>query len=193
LRTVVFSAVLLSAAALAQDTAQDFPDGAFYQRPEADGLLQVVFASHLAFVDEPRLCCGAQVDGAAYRFALFRSFDPTIIIRLERAPSDEWLLHTKTVDGNPNREKRVDPTAVVRQATEEEAETLLDAFERADFWRLPSKDPRASGLDGSHWVIEARIGDQYHYAVRWSPEASPVREIGEVFLEQSGVDFGAIY
>lgn len=125
--------------------------------------------------------------------ALFRSFDPTIIIRLESALSGEWLLHTKTVDGNPNRDQRADPTAVVRRATEEEADTLLDAFERADFWRLQSKDPRAGGPDGSHWVIEARIGDRYHYAVRWSPEANAVREIGKVFLEQSGEDLGAIY
>jgi hypothetical protein len=129
----------------------------------------------------------------AYRLTLFRSFDPTIIIRLERAPSGEWLLHTKTVDGNPNRDKRADPTAVLRRATEEEAEIVLEAFERADFWTLQSKDPRASGLDGSGWVIEARIGDRYHYVVRWSPEASPVREIGKVFLEQSGEDLGAIY
>ena len=193
MRALVLSAVLLSAATLAQDTAPYFPDGAFSDRPQADGFLQVVFSSHLAFVDEPRLCCGAQFDGAAYRLALFRSFDPTIVIRLQRAPSGEWLLHTKTVDGNPDREKRADPTAVVRQVSAEETSTLLVAFERADFWSLPSKDPRASGLDGSHWVIEARVGDRYHYAVRWSPEAGRVREIGDVFLERSGEDLGAIY
>jgi hypothetical protein len=49
------------------------------------------------------------------------------------------------------------PRPWLGRASEQEAETLLNSFERADFWSLQ------------------------------------LREIGNVFLEQSGEDLGAVY
>jgi hypothetical protein len=60
------------------------------------------------------------------------------------------------------------------------------------FWGTGIRDPRV-GLDGAEWILEARIGQNYHFVNRWSPDDGLVHDIGMQFIQMSGGKFGEIY
>ena len=64
----------------------------------------------------------------------------------------------------------------------DELKIVRDLFDKNDFWKLPT-NVDVSGLDGSHWILEALNNGYYHIVDRWSPEGGPTREMGERLLE----------
>ena len=54
------------------------------------------------------------------------------------------------------------------------------------FWELPSNEKQAENeivLDAATWVIEGKMGDQYHVVERYAPKCSDnVRNIGLMML-----------
>lgn len=70
----------------------------------------------------------------------------------------------------------------------DEFEQLL---EECDYWGLQPSDPRQTGLDGSHWIIEAHFANKYWLVNRWSP-SEKFRDCGEYLLRLGGFK-GEVY
>jgi hypothetical protein len=60
------------------------------------------------------------------------------------------------------------------------------------FWKTRTQDP-SFGFDGAQWILESKVGDDYHFVDRWSPEDGLVHDIGLQFLAMSGANFGEVY
>jgi hypothetical protein len=59
------------------------------------------------------------------------------------------------------------------------------------FWNTLA-DPSA-GFDGSQWILESKIGDDYHFVDRWTPREGAAHDMGLQFIAISGADFGEVY
>jgi hypothetical protein len=108
------------------------------------------------------------------------SFDPTIIVRVERR-GEVYLLVASRVTG------------IGRHHIDQEVHRPLDArewvtFERyveeAGFWQMPSESGYI-GLDGSQWFLEGADESQYHHVDRWENDPAYLRA-GLFLLRLSG-------
>jgi len=48
---------------------------------------------------------------------------------------------------------------------------FLEALQTHDPWSIPTKQPYASGTDGTIMILELRDGNKYHRVQRWAPFA----------------------
>jgi hypothetical protein len=60
------------------------------------------------------------------------------------------------------------------------------------FWNTAAQDSSV-GFDGAEWIIESRVGDNYHSVDRWSPSYGLIHDIGLQFLALSGANFDPVY
>jgi len=60
------------------------------------------------------------------------------------------------------------------------------------FWNTEAQDSTV-GLDGAEWIIESRVGDNYHFVDRWTPSNGLIHDIGLQFLALSGANLDPVY
>ncbi|MCB0739049.1 MAG: hypothetical protein KDC92_16185 [Bacteroidetes bacterium] len=101
-----------------------------------------------------------------YRLYWNRSFDETLIYRVDLTdPKNSTITITKLSNKTPK--------SIIKQTT-----TILNSIQienvnrflnGAQFWDLPSQDPKSLGFDGATWLLEGIKKGKYHYTERWSP------------------------
>jgi hypothetical protein len=119
------------------------------------------------------------------RFYWLRSFHPTILLRCyQNSPSEFCLVAFEKRDmlGLPLWKK----VREVRRKARTEIDLVEVRLDRAGFWEQPMVNPDFTekwGLDGSRWLIHAKVGDREHCVYRWSPGAGdPVQAMVENLL-----------
>jgi hypothetical protein len=125
---------------------------------------------HLAAMKEPSLF--AAQDGASreeYRFLWLRTFDKPIAIRIwSDAPGAQMrVVRLSGAGGYDPGHIESDTTMKV---SPEDWKRFRDCIAKAQFWELPTKDPKEElGFDGSQWILEGRATEKYHVVDRWTP------------------------
>src|SRR5262249_35083382 len=114
---------------------------------------------------------------------LNRAVEPSVFgqpgerYRLVSGPGSPWFaLRIEVGTGeavaqkvSPLRDRDTEPE-VRRPLPLRELERIRWLVERSGFWALPSPNPKSNvGLDGAHYLFEARVGDRYHLVRRRSP------------------------
>jgi len=172
----------------------------FYFSPEAleqtgrapRGFLQEWLSSDLLAVNEPSLSCG--VGSTSYRLSWSPSLDPAVVVRVDiDSATKRGMLNAvelkRTGIQSPARELR----RINRTLSEAELAKLQGDVRWADPWSLSSREPEVPGIDGSHWVIEARDNNRYHVVSRWYPEGDVVQSLGVKVLQLTGWQFEHVY
>lgn len=143
-----------------------FPDIAFEEDSSFPDLWRGIFAENLRVASEPALWRPLG-ETEQYRFqrseggpgALFRiaADERTIIVKqFECLTYDARSTYAIQVNCFPIAPRRLDK--------------LRQIVERGGFWTLSSPRPQDNlGLDGAHYLFEARVGERYHLVTRWSP------------------------
>jgi len=147
------------------------------------------YSSVLKALHEPSLWDLSQQDASAevYRFLWIRSFHHPIAVRLVVRPGGSGWLHVHVTSGQGGYE----PGRTIRDRmswmTNGKTQSLVRAFNNADFWNLPATNsgaPGTVGLDGAQWIFEGVQLGKYHVIDRWSPgPGDPVRGVGMLALE----------
>jgi hypothetical protein len=60
------------------------------------------------------------------------------------------------------------------------------------FWNTEAQDSSV-GFDGVEWIIESRVGDNYHFVDRRSPSYGLIHDICLQFLALSGANLEPVY
>ncbi len=149
-----------------------FPGERFSDRQDGTDLWKGWFASSLQAFGEPCLPPGAPGPDEAYRFLWIRSFDPHLVVRLERwgermfvvsKVGEERMLHRQGPPGQPS--VVFGPIEVNAEATRR----FVEALESSGFWGLPTRGGLEGGSDGAEWVLEGWREGRYHVVSVWSP------------------------
>lgn len=123
------------------------------------------------------------------RFTWLRSFDPTIIIRVDSVGAAPPRLIAKQLsDESGNFDRRI-----ARNLNTAEANQLSLLINQSKILDLTATEECILQMDGSRWIFEAANKSGYHFVERLSPERGPAREVGEYLLTLTGWSFGDIY
>jgi hypothetical protein len=138
-----------------------FSDAAFDEDENYGGPWRGIFEQWLRRSGEPSLW--GEVSGERYRFQTSAG-GPGTLIRIESDPGEAVVKQFDAAsDGWAVTQFR--RSLIVR-----ELDRLRRLITRAEFWAMPSPRPRYNvGLDGAHYLFEARVGERYHFVHRWSP------------------------
>lgn len=149
-----------------------FPGARFSDRPDGTDLWNGWFASSLRAFGEPCLPPDSPGPDEAYRFLWIRSFDPHLVVRLERwgervyvvsKVGEERMLLRPGLRGQSS--VAVGPFPV--HANEKKA--FDGVLEDSGFWGLPTRGGLEGGSDGAEWVLEGWREGRYHVVSVWSP------------------------
>jgi hypothetical protein len=188
---------------IAQATAADVPQFS----PDIGSFKDQWYGKQLQALQERPLCCASGSGGRVIRFLWLRSSHHPVVVRLIEAKHGNWQTVIKVGNGIGGRDPAPDATFTEEEhsLSAAQAAALLAAFEPASwFWSTASEasekcvaDPGTECIsvsgDGGQWIFEARDGARYHYVDRFSPNAGPVRNLGERFLALSQRDLGKVY
>jgi hypothetical protein len=104
-----------------------------------------------------------------YRFTWLRSFDHPIVISIEKSSSN-YSLYWK--EGNHDQ---VTPKLIVnKQQLINKAiwDNFIKKLKSINFWKQDTELTDLGGTDGSQWVLEGKLPNQYHVVDRWTPGKS---------------------
>lgn len=154
------------------------------------------FSQHLRAAGEPSLYLPtirtAKTLQSTIRFTWLRTFDPPVIVRIERLNTAEPVLIAKQLSGAGG----YDPGKVIRVTTRplsrNEAKTFKALFARVNIFTQPAQVCEF-GMDGAEWIFEGAHGAHYHFTKRWTPEKGVERELGLALLRLTGWKFKVIY
>jgi hypothetical protein len=140
-----------------------FPDVAFDDNADWSSIWRSIFEESLQYAGETSLWTAAA--GERYRLLTSAGGPGGVLLRVE---ADSGELVAKQVNVAPvgwvvAREFR-------RPLVGWELIRLRRLVVRTGFWELPTPNPRYNlGLDGTRYLVEARVGERYHLVQRWSP------------------------
>jgi hypothetical protein len=130
---------------------------------------------------EPSLSCETPGQAQAYRLLWLRTFHHPVAVRVTDS-AEKISLDAIELDGKGGyftggvlRRKKT-------TLSKTQFQVLLDAFSKADFWSVATRED-GIGLDGAEWVLEGARQGNYHVVSRLSPRDGDVREIGLLFLK----------
>lgn len=145
------------------------------------------YTQDLRALGERALCTGPGAPGEVYRLAWMPSFEPAVVVRVERV-ADGYRLYGKLGRGAAGYETGPVKRDTVMMLNEAQAREFTRRLEAARFWTLPTLDADAPlGTDGARWVLEGMVGTRYHAVDRWTPQPGPYRSVAEWLLRQSGL------
>ncbi len=159
-----------------------FPQGTFGPtegRFDQDEFRRTWYSKHLRAMNEPSLSCG-DTNGDSYRFLWLRTFHAPIAVRIDRTP-EKSTISAVQLSGAGGYDPGSIADRTTRDLSAQNVDSLLAAFDTADFWHLPSWKT-SMGADGAQWIVEARSRGQYHVVDRWSPKAGPFQDLANRFL-----------
>jgi hypothetical protein len=165
------------------DNAFFFPVASLGERQanfDEDASLRSWASDELRKMLEPSLSCG-DIPGDTFRFTWLRSFHPPVSVRVF-ASSKSAQLVAILMSGSGGYAPAAAVDQPHRALSSAEWNDLNVALVRSDFWNLPSWRGR-SGPDGAEWIVEGRVGSQYHAVNRWAPRSGTFRDLGLLFLK----------
>lgn len=166
--------------------------------PASSPYVDYPFSSHagaLQLMNEPSLW-KPSIDRAvhAYRFTWLRTFHNPLAVRVNIEESGKGTLTATVLTGQGGFKYGEIQEQKPIELGSEDMVSLVSGFQKSEYWELPTLDPDADlGLDGSEWLLEAVHEGKYHAVSRWSPDEGPVRELGLMLLEMSGLPIDKIY
>ena len=164
-----------------------FPKGALGDFPQSDNGRARWYQHQLLGLEEPSLLAQSKnITRQAYRFVWLRTFHHPVAIRLDLKPDGAGELTTKVGTGTGGYDPGHVATNAVKPLTKEHVKRLLSAIQAAEFWNLPSYE-QSGGHDGARWIVEGIDAGKYHVVDRWSPGKGPVRTLGLLFIDESGL------
>ena len=150
------------------------------------------YGKHLLVLGERPLCASSTASSEVYRFTWLPSFDPSVVVRVERK-SEQYVLEAKTETGAGGYDPGQLSRSTVITLTDPERAELARLLEAWQFWEQPTEQP-SFGLDGSQWILEGVAEGRYHVVDRWSPThdgpLAKYRVLGEWLLQKSGLATG---
>ncbi|MEJ2239777.1 MAG: hypothetical protein P8X82_15900 [Gemmatimonadales bacterium] len=159
------------------------------------------YGEQLRAAGEGSLCDDQDPPEEVYRLSWIPSFDPTVIVRLERLSSGVHLSAVR-LSGAGGYEPGVPVARARLDLAESEWRHWLHLVSSARFWTAPTAESHkvldkdgnevyGMGLDGAQWLLEARRGADYHAVDRWSPMRNgpyaAFRAASEWLLNRSGL------
>jgi len=125
------------------------------------------YSHHLYAMREPVIFTDKS-QNEIYRFTWLRTFHNPIAIRIEKH-NDSYTLYWKLCNGaggyQPGR-LTVSKQLTIDKSTWSEFIKLLNQI---DFWNLKTNE-KIFGCDGSQWILEGKLLEQYHVVDRWTPD-----------------------
>ncbi len=166
------------------------------RHPVVDAFLSRWFSQHLLAAEEPSIYLaaerGAPGGASTFRLTWFRTFHGPVFIRLERAADGKHRLIAKELSAAGGYEPGTIKRRIERDLSPEEVRRFQRLLKRTVFFHLSPKHCDL-GCDGSEWIFESADQSGYHLLTRWSPDAGPVREVGEFLIGLSGWHFAEVY
>jgi hypothetical protein len=144
------------------------------------------YSDELRKMLEPSLSCG-DVPGDTFRFTWLRSFHPQVAVRVFAGPEFAELIAIQ-MSGSGGYAPAAAVDQPHRVLSSREWDDLNNAVAQTDFWNLPSWRGRG-GIDGAQWIVEGRVGSQYHVVNRWTPDPGNFRDLGLLFLKLANFSF----
>lgn len=112
-----------------------------------------------------------QKNWKVFRLTVLRSFHDPLQILIEGDDTYSQIIVKKVRRETKGAEYRY--TRLTRDSRwkvpAEVVKTLNGLLEAAEFWKMPSKEERRMGLDGSSWTLEAVRDGKYHKVERDNP------------------------
>ncbi len=122
----------------------------------------------------------------SYRLVWLRTFHHPVVVRIDVLPDGTGRLYIKETSGQGGYKPGKLIKNDARKLTTQETQWFVDRMRESGFWELPSNEKQAENeivLDAATWVIEGKMGDQYHVVERYAPKCSDnVRNIGLMML-----------
>lgn len=152
------------------------------------------FGPHLRVAEEPSLYLASRGPdgGRSLRFDWFRSFHPTIFVRIAFSAEGIATLTATELLGAGGYSSH----GVARRIERPLSEVELAALERMLANGRPFERSAVScalGVDGAQWVLEEVRGREYRVANQWSPDDGPLRELAAYLLSLTGWKVEPIY
>jgi hypothetical protein len=103
-----------------------------------------------------------------YRFTWLRSGKNPVSIRIEKE-NENIKLFLKVSDGESINNPGKLITNKSKTLTTSQWNIFKSKINKIRFWTLPVEEIKSIGKDGSEWILEGSVKDNYHFATRWSP------------------------
>lgn len=158
----------------------------FYQRRKKSALFRNNwYSKQLSALDEPKLFIDYKHD--AYRFTWLRTFHNPISIRVEKISNSIFIIVKQSNGaGGYNPGKLIVNDTI--NLSSNQWENLKNKVENLNFWNIPSvKKNDLITTDGSEWIFEAKIGDNYHMAFVQNGYDKVIRELCLYLLKLSNI------
>jgi hypothetical protein len=173
------------------DSLADFQGYYFPDSIGLDDFTNTWYSTDLGGLREPMLFDQETAEDVLIcRFTCLTSFFSPYSIRIERQGAAARLyfkMCDNAMEGYPVGWEVGDLfVSIEKELTVEEINKLSGFMDQHDFWSMPITDDYLIE-DGSQWIIEIKQGDRYHVINRQSPEEGAIYELGNLFLELSGV------
>jgi hypothetical protein len=130
------------------------------------------YSEQLAALNEPVLYNNKSVV-EVYRFMWIRSFDPAIIVRIEKQVDGKYMLSWKQGTGGAGYPIPKNYKIIVdkhKYITKENWDFFHYRLKQLDFNKLNTIDKSQTGMDGAEWVLEESSRNYYHVTDRWTPK-----------------------
>jgi hypothetical protein len=155
------------------------------------------YSGQLSAAEEPSLYLEAKDPGQryskSYRFTWLRSFHVPITVRIDEAANGQMLMTAKRLTGKGGYEPGKVGAIIHRSLSPTEVTEFRRISIANNEIKLDPVDCSIMGMDGAQWILETRIGSEYHYVIRWSPQKGLVRETGLYLLKLTGWSISPIY
>ena len=145
--------------------------------------------SDMRLMHEPELSVETS---ESYRLLIWRSFHLPISIRVIKSPKG-GLIISKLLNNDKNIEQSQLCVRIETSIYDAQFKALRHCFSEPSIWKTDYDERNRRIRDGSTWLLEARQGDNYHYALLRSPEEGPLYDCALLMLEWSGFPTLEIY
>jgi hypothetical protein len=129
----------------------------------------------------PLWCGGGELN--VYRFLWIPSYRPTFMIEVEHS-SNSWDVDAVEFTHPGTGQLYTVQARNHRKVADAEAQSLLRALARAQFWTTPPSNSTVD--DDAIWVIEGREGQGYRSVVRFDPKETDFVDAGRAFVLLAG-------
>jgi hypothetical protein len=120
------------------------------------------------------------------RFTWLRSFHDPIAVRIEKDKGICTIYWKKRNEVEGNRSKKI----VINSKKMIELQQWNDIekrLEKINFWVIPTNLGGFDGYDGARWILEAKVGNKYHFVDRWSGDESEMEQFCLTLLNMTNL------
>lgn len=125
----------------------------------------------------------------SYRITWIRSFEPTILVRLDEQTGGRMRMTARRPSFDPDGPGN----HIDRMLTVTETAKFRRALRLSAIFQAAAADCPRLGTDGAQWIFDANDAGTYRFAHRWSPGGGPVFDVGLTMLKLTGWPLDPIY